>query len=131
MIDTDKIIEQLEKKLNEFSANPKEQNVGWVEKNIDGVISASGLSKAFMGEIVTFADGSLGFVLNLDEDAASVILLTGGREIKEGDIVKRTEKLLTINASDTMIGRVVDPLGQPLDGKGDIKKGKDMPLEKI
>ena len=131
MIDSQKILENLEKKLGNFAANPKQQNVGWVDKNIDGVISASGLSKAFMGEIVSFADGSLGFVLNLDEDTASIILLTGGGHIKEGDTIKRTEKLLTINASEDMIGRVVNPLGQPLDGKGDIKKGKDMPLEKI
>lgn len=131
MIDSKTILENLEKKLSDFTADPKQQNVGWVEKNVDGVLSVSGLSKAFMGEIVNFSDGSLGFILNLDEDTASVVLLTGGKEIKEGDTVKRTEKLITVNASDDMIGRVVNALGQPIDGKGDIKKGKDMPLEKI
>src|SRR6266705_455455 len=96
MIDSKAIIDNLEKQLNAFDADPKKQNIGWVEKNVDGVISASGLSKAFMGEIVSFEDGSLGFILNLDEDTASVVLLTGGKNIKEGDIIKRTEKLLTI-----------------------------------
>src|SRR5882724_5183760 len=131
MIDNKAIIENLEKKLSAFSADPKTQNVGHVEKNTDGVISASGLSKAFMGEIIDFQDGSTGFILNLDEDNASIILLSGGREVKEGDTVKTTGKSLTINASDSMLGRVVDALGHPIDGKAALKKGKDMPMEKI
>src|SRR5579859_1745346 len=118
MIDSKTILENLEKKLSNFNADPKKQNIGWVEKNIDGIISASGLSRAFMGEIISFEDANLGFILNLDEDAASIVLLTDGKNVKEGDMVKRTEKLLTINASEDLIGRVVDPLGNPLDGKG-------------
>src|SRR6267154_5911464 len=131
MIDNQEIIESLEKKLSSFTADPKTQNVGRVEKNTDGVIQASGLSKAFMGEIIEFQDGSEGFILNLDEDNASIILLSGGRNVKEGDQVKTTGRGLTINASDELLGRVVDPLGQPIDGKAAIKKGKEMPLEKI
>ena len=131
MIDNKTIIEQLEKRLSTFSADPKTQNVGHVEKNTDGVIQASGLSKAFMGEIIEFEDGSTGFILNLDEDNASIIILSGGKHIKEGDLVKATGKSLTINASDSLLGRVVNPQGESLDGKAAIKKGKEMPLEKI
>jgi F-type H+/Na+-transporting ATPase subunit alpha len=131
MIDNKAIIENLEKRLSTFTADPKIQNVGRVEKNTDGVIQASGLTKAFMGEIIDFQDGSRGFILNLDEDNASIILLSGGREVKEGDTVKTTGQALTINVSDGMLGRVVNPIGIPLDGKAAPKKGKDMPLEKI
>ena len=126
-----KIIENLEKRLSEFTENPKTQNVGRVEKNTDGVITASGLTKAFMGEIIEFPGGSTGFILNLDEDNASIILLSGGENVKEGDTVKTTGKQLAVHTSEELLGRVVNPLGAPLDGKPTAKKGKDMPLEKI
>lgn len=131
MIDNKTIIENLEKKLSSFTEDPKTQNVGYVEKNTDGVITASGLTKARMSEMIDFEDGSTGFILNLDEDNASIILLSGGKNIREGDTVKTTGKMLTIPAGDELLGRVINPLGQPLDGKPAIKKSKDMPLEKI
>ena len=131
MIDNKTIIENLEKRLSSFTSNPKTQNVGAVEKNTDGVVSASGLSKAFMGEIVEFEDGTRGTILNLDEDQASIILFNNGETIQEGQSVKTTGKHLTIPASEELLGRVVNPLGVPLDGKPEIKKGKEMPLERI
>jgi len=131
MIKSEEIISQLEKGLSGFSLNSKVQNVGAVEKNNDGVIVASGLSQAFMGENVEFENKARGVILNLDEDNVSIIVLGKGGDIKEGDTVKRTEKLLSINASEDLLGRVVNPLGEPLDGKPKVKKGKDMPLEKI
>ncbi len=131
MIDNKTIIENLEKKLSSFSADPKTQNVGKVEKNTDGVITASGLSQAFMGEMIDFPDGSTGFILNLDEDHVSIVLLSGGDNIKEGDTVKTTGKQLTISANEQLLGRVVNPIGTPLDGKPHIKNGKEMSLERI
>ncbi len=131
MIDNKTIIENLEKRLSTFTADPKTQNVGIVEKNTDGVITASGLSKAFMGEMIDFEDGSQGFILNLDEDHASIILLSSATNIREGQSVKTTGKHLTIHASEELLGRVINPLGAPLDDKPKAKKGKEMPLEKI
>ncbi len=131
MISSDEIIKQLEENLSTFSYNSKTKNIGIVEKNIDGVIVASGLSKASMSEIVRFEDGTLGVILNLDEDNVSIILLGEGEDIKEGDQVRATGRILEVNASDDLLGRVVNPLGEPLDGKPKIKKGKQMPLEKI
>jgi F-type H+-transporting ATPase subunit alpha len=131
MIDNDKIIENLEKRLSTFTSNPQTQNVGTVEKNTDGVVSASGLSKAFMGEIIEFEEGTKGVILNLDEDQASIILFNNGLTVQEGQSVKTTGQHLTIRASEELLGRVVNPLGIPLDGKPEIKKGKEMPLEKI
>src|SRR3989344_9193435 len=111
MIDEDKIIADLEKSLMNTSSDPKVQNVGIVEKNTDGVITASGLSRATMGERVEFENGTSGVILNLDEDYVSIILLGAGDKIKEGDKVKRTEEMLSINASEDLLGRAIDPLG--------------------
>lgn len=131
MINQDNIIEQLEKGLSSWTNDPKVQNVGKVEKNTDGVIVASGLSQVTMGERVEFENGVSGVVLNLDEDTVSIILLGPGDSIKEGDRVTRTNEMLSINVTEDMLGRVVNPLGDPQDGKAKIKKGKLMPLEKI
>jgi len=131
MIDNNKIIESIEKRLMSFGEDSKTRNVGEVIRNTDGVIVASGLSKTSIGEIVHFKNGETGTVLNLDEDYVSIILLGGGEEIKEGDVVSASGQILGIDVSEELLGRVVDPLGQPLDGKPKIKKGKNMPLEKI
>jgi F-type H+/Na+-transporting ATPase subunit alpha len=131
MIDNNQIIETLEKKLMSFGGDTKTQNVGTVIKNTDGVIVATGLSRACMGEIVIFQDGAIGTVINLDEDTVSIILLGEASSIKEGDSLKTTGKMLSIEVSEELLGRIINPLGSPLDNKPKIKKGKLMPLEKI
>jgi F-type H+-transporting ATPase subunit alpha len=131
MQSSEDIIKQLEKKLTGFSTEGASKNVGVVEKNTDGVIVVSGLSKAMMAELVVFDKGAQGVVLNLDEDSCSIILLDKSTDIKEGDTVKTTGILLSIEVSENLIGRVVGTLGDPLDGKPRIKGGKHMPLERI
>ena len=131
MIDNNKIIETLEKKIMTFGGDSKTQNVGTVIKNTDGVITASGLSRATMGEKVIFSNGNSGTVFNLDEDNVSIILLEEASGIKEGDSLKTTGEMLSIEVSEELLGRVIDPLGNPLDNKPKIKRGKRMPLEKI
>ncbi len=131
MVTSDEIIKQLESRLHAFNQDLRSQNVGKVERNNDGIITVSGLSKVEMGELVIFDKGARGVVLNLDEDSVSIILLDEGSQIKEGDTVKRGELLLSIPASDELLGRVVNPLGVILDGKPQIKQGKNMPLERI
>ncbi len=131
MIDNQTIIKNLEKKLSSFGDDVKTQNVGIIEKNTDGVILVSGLSKAQIGEQIICGQNKLGVVLNLDEDTASIILMENADDLIEGDRVKTTGKLLSINASEELLGRVINPLGKVLDGKGNIKQGKEMPLERI
>lgn len=131
MIDNNKIIETLEKKLMTFGGDAKTQNIGTVIKNTDGVVVASGLSRAIMGEKVIFKNGNAGTVLNLDEDSVSIILLGETSSVKEGDTLRTTGEMLSIEVSEELLGRVIDPLGNPLDNKSKIKKGKNMPLEKI
>src|SRR5688572_5634885 len=124
MIDSADIIKQLEKRLGTFEQDSKTEHIGIVEKNSDGVISASGLSKVSMGEMVEFEKGSRGVVFNLTEDDVSIILLDAKSDIKEGETIKRTNQLLSIDVSEELLGRVVDPIGNPLDEKPGIKKGK-------
>ena len=131
MIDSESIIQQLEKRLTKFSEDPKVQNIGIVEKNSDGIAVVSGLSLALMGEKIIFENGSTGVVLGLDQDTVSIILFDKGENIKEGDKAKRSGKLLSILASEDLLGRVINPLGDPLDGAIRVKKGKEMPLERI
>ncbi len=131
IINDSEILKQLEKNLMDFSSDPQIQNVGTVAKNTDGVVTVTGLSQVGVGEQVLFSDGTLGVVLGLDEDYASVILMGNGEKIREGDTAKRTGRILSINVDDSILGRVVNPIGLPLDGKVEIKKGKTMPLEKI
>lgn len=131
MIDSNDIIKQLEERVQGFHYDAKTANVGVIEKNHDGVISANGLSKAVMGERVTFSNGADGMVIDLEEDSVSIIALDKSATLREGDKVQTTGELLGITVSDEILGRVIDPLGHPLDGKSSIKKGKLMPLEKI
>jgi len=131
MIDSSDIIKQLENRVKGFHVDSKTENVGLVEVNHDGVVTASGLSKAVMGERVVFENGVLGVVFDLTEDNVSIILLDEASDIKEGDTVKTTGELLGVTVADEILGRVVSPLGLPLDGRPGIKKGKLMPLERI
>ncbi len=131
MIKDQDIIQQLETKLRTFSDNAKTENVGTVEKFYDGVARISGLSQAKMGELIDFSNGSTGVVLNLDEDYVSVILLDRATDLREGDTAKTSGRLLSIRVTDAILGRVINPLGVPLDGKAAITKGTDMPLERI
>lgn len=131
MIKNTEIIENLENRLMSFGKDKKTQNIGIVERNNDGVVVANGLSTAFMGELVLFEDGTTGVILSLSEDNVSITLLGGGTNIKEGDTIRRTGKILSITVSEDLLGRVISSLGEPLDGKSKIKNGKNMPLEKI
>jgi F-type H+-transporting ATPase subunit alpha len=131
MIDAQDIIKNLENKLHTFSEGGVADNIGTVLKNQDGVIACSGLSKAGMGETVSFEKGGRGVVFSLDEDSVSIILLDENMDINEGDVVKRTDNILSVVASEELLGRVVNPLGKPLDGKPGILKGVAMPLERI
>src|SRR3990167_6053666 len=87
--------------------------------------------KLFPYKKVILEDGNAGTVLNLDEESVSIILLGETSSVKEGDTLKTTGKMLSIEVSEELLGRVIDPLGNPQDNKPKIKKGKNMPLEKI
>ena len=86
----------------------------------DGIAKASGLDKCMAGELVEFPDGSYGMAQNLEEDTVSLVILGSDQGIKEGDIVKRTGRVVSVPVGEGLIGRVVNALGEPIDGKGTI-----------
>ena len=121
----------LKKQLTGLDATASLDEVGTVLQVGDGIARVYGLSNVQYGELVQFDSGLEGIVLNLEEDNVGVVLLGPSKEIKEGDTVKRTQRIASIKVGEEIVGRVVDALGKPIDGKGGIKgKLYEMPLER-
>ena len=121
----------LKNQLAGFEATTSLDEVGTVLEVGDGIARVYGLTHAQYGELVTFENGMDGMVLNLEEDNVGVVLLGPSKEIKEGNTVKRTKKIASINVGEGIVGRVVDTLGTPIDGKGPIEgETFQMPLER-
>src|SRR3989338_6918472 len=125
------IVENLRKEIEAFQADTKTEKVGKVIEVFDGIAKVSGLSDIKSSEMVTFPNGEVGVVLNLEEDAVGVIILGDFSKIKEGDEVVATGRILEVPVSDNILGRVVNALGKPIDGKGAIKTDKTYPIEKV
>src|ERR1035437_1148981 len=132
---TNHIVENLKKEIENFKSEIKVEKVGKVLELFDGIAKCSGLSDIKSSEMVTFPAGQTGVALNLEEDAVGVIILGDFSKIKEGDMVLSTGRILEIPVSDDILGRVVNAIGVPIDGKGAIKTGKDglqtYPIEKV
>ena len=121
----------LKSQLAGFEFTAALDEVGTVLEVGDGIARVYGLTHAEYGELVTFENGMDGMVLNLEEDNVGVVLLGPSKEIKEGNTVKRTKKIASINVGEEIVGRVVDTLGTPIDGKGPLKgETYQMPLER-
>lgn len=127
----DYIIDQLKKQIEGFETTTKTEKVGTVSEIGDGVARITGLSDAMASEMLEFESGEMGVALNLEEDRVGAMILGDYTGIKEGDTVKSTGKILSVPVGENFIGRVINPLGEPLDGKGDIKSEKFYPIEKI
>jgi F-type H+-transporting ATPase subunit alpha len=127
----DEVSAILRQQLAGFKSESELEEVGTVLQVGDGIARVYGLTKVQSGELVEFDNGLQGIVLNLEEDNVGVVLLGQSDEIKEGDTVKRTNKIASINVGEGMLGRVVNTLGEPIDGKGPIAgKTYEMPLER-
>ena len=121
----------LRQQLSGFSSETKLEEVGTVLQVGDGIARAYGMQNAQSGELVEFESGLRGIVLNLEEDNVGIVLLGPAEDIKEGSTVKRTGVIASIEVGEGMLGRVVDTLGNPIDGKGPIEgKRYNMPLER-
>lgn len=130
----DFIIEQLKSEISGFKAEISEKSVGKVLKISDGIALVSGLSEAMMSEILIFKTShgeTAGLALNLEENLVGAIILGEFSHIKEGDEVLATKRILEVPVGEAMIGRVVNPLGEPMDGKGKIDTSVFYPVEKI
>ena len=119
-MNSNQIVENLKREIENFSAQTKIEKVGKVLEVFDGIAKVSGLSDIKSSEMVTFPNGEMGVALNLEEDAIGVIILGDFSKIKEGDEVVSTGRILEVPVSDNILGRVVNALGAPIDGKGAI-----------
>lgn len=127
----DEISAILKQQLSGFKTAAELEEVGTVLQVGDGIARVYGLNKVQAGELVEFETGVQAIVLNLEEDNVGVVLLGSGEGIKEGSTVRRTNRIASIQVGEEMVGRVVNPLGEPIDGKGPIGGKKyEMPLER-
>ena len=125
------IVKQLKNEIEKFDAPIESTEYGVVQSVSDGVCRISGLAGCQMSEMLTWADGTTGLALNLEQDTVGAIVLGDFLSIKEGDKVTRTGEVLSIPVSNEVLGRVVDPLMRPLDGKGEIKGGEARSIEQV
>lgn len=127
----DEVSAILRQQLSNFKTEAELEEVGTVLQIGDGVARIYGLTQAQAGELIEFQNGLKGLVLNLEEDNVGAVLLGDYSGIKEGDVVKRTKQVASVKVGEGMLGRVVDTMGNPIDGKGPLKgELYDMPLER-
>jgi len=127
----DEISALLKKELSGYDSAADLEEVGTVLQVGDGIARVYGLTKAQAGELVEFTSGTRAIVLNLEEDNVGVVLMGPGDGIKEGSKVRRTGQIASISVGEGFVGRVVNPLGEPIDGKGEITGTRyEMPLER-
>jgi F-type H+/Na+-transporting ATPase subunit alpha len=116
----DEISTIIRQQIEQYNQDVNVDNVGTVLQVGDGIARIYGLEKAMSGELLEFEDGTIGIALNLEQDNVGAVLMGDGRELQEGSTVKATGKIAQVPVGDAMIGRVVDALARPLDGKGEI-----------
>jgi F-type H+-transporting ATPase subunit alpha len=125
------ILQEIEAQIAGVKTSVQRQNVGYVREISDGVAKVEGLTDAMANEMLDFGDGVIGLALNLEETEVGAIILGEYLSIKEGTEVRTTGKLLSVPVGRELLGRVVDTLGRPVDGKGDIPTTQFYPVEKI
>ena len=130
-IRAEEITRILREQLGDYDAGIDVAEVGTVLTVGDGIARISGLEKCMAGELLELPNGVMGLALNLEEDSVGCVLFGETDEIKEGDEVRRTARIMSVPVGDAMLGRVVNPLGQPLDGRGEIATTDFISLERI
>ena len=129
-IKTEEITSLLKQQLQEFQVDLDVAEVGEVIMVGDGVSRVSGLENVMSSELVEFPNGVFGMALNLEEDNVGLVLFGASSKVKEGDLAKRTGKVVEVPVGDGILGRVVNPLGHTMDGKGEIKTDQSLPIER-
>jgi F-type H+-transporting ATPase subunit alpha len=130
-IKADEITEILKRQLADYEKAIDVAEVGTVLSVGDGIARVYGLDKVMSGELVDFGHELFGLALNLEEDNVGVVLLGESQEVKEGQEVRRTGRIIQVPVGPELVGRVIDPLGRPLDGKGPIRSKESYPLERV
>ena len=130
-IKTEEITSLLKQQLQAFQVDLDVSEVGEVLMVGDGVARVSGLENVMSSELVELPNGVFGMALNLEEDNVGLVLFGDSRLVKEGDLAKRTGKVVEVPVGNEMLGRVVNPLGQPIDGKGPINAKESLETGKL
>ena len=130
-IKPEEITKLIKKQITDFDTSAAQKDIGHVTAVGDGIATVFGLDNAMVGELVEFPNDVYGMVLNLEQGSVGVALMGESRVIREGDQVKSTGTVMSVPVGKDLLGRVVNPLGQPIDGKGPIKTTKTRPIEKI
>ncbi|MCK5732450.1 MAG: F0F1 ATP synthase subunit alpha, partial [Tenericutes bacterium] len=129
-IDPLEISSLIKEQIKKYEKDLKTENIGTVISVGDGIALVYGLDNAMSGELLVFPHGIYGMVQNLEKNNVGAILLNDSSLVKEGDQVKSTGRVLEIGVGDEYLGRIVNPLGQPLDGLGKIETKKNRPIER-
>lgn len=127
----DSVALHLEQKIGQYKASIEEEKIGTVASVADGIVQATGLADVKSSEIVEFDNGNLGVALNLEEGMVGIMVMGEFRDVAQGMKVKATGNILEIPVGDAFVGRVIDPLGQPKDGKGPIETTESYPMERV
>ena len=130
-ISANEISKLIREQIGSYAADVDVTEVGSVVTVGDGIARVHGVQRAMAGEMLEFPHGIFGLSLNLEEDNVGAVLLGEYRKIKEGDLVKRPGRIISVPVGDELLGRVVNALGQPLDGKGPIAHKEFLPLERL
>jgi len=125
------ISDLIKKKIENFDVSAESYTEGTVVSVTDGIVRVHGLSEAMQGEMLEFPGNTFGMALNLERDSVGAVILGAYQHISEGDTVKCTGKILEVPVGEALLGRVVDALGKPIDGKGAIETTQTSPIEKI
>ena len=126
----DDISKIIKEQIRNYESRTRQDEIGYVISVGDGISKVHGLDKCKANELLEFSNGSYGMALNLEETFVSCVLLGSDVGIKEGSVVKRTGRVVSVPTGEELIGRVVDALGNPLDGKGPISNTEYMPIER-
>src|SRR4029450_6047701 len=130
-IKADEISKIIREQIGSYAVDVDVAEVGSIVSIGDGIARVHGVENAMAGEMPEFPKGVFGVALNLEEESVGAVLLGEFKEIKEGDTVKRTGRIISVPVGDGLLGRVVNALGQPLDGKGPIPSTQYAPIERI
>src|SRR5215510_1911472 len=130
-IRAEEISKIIREQIGSFAVDVDVAEVGSIVSIGDGIARVHGVEKAMAGEMLEFPHGVFGIALNLEEESVGAVLLGGAKEISEGDPVKRTGRIISVPVGEAMLGRVVNALGEPIDGKGPIQTKEFLPIERI
>ena len=130
-IKAEEISKIIRDQIGNYAVDVDVAEVGTVVSVGDGIARIHGVERAMAGEMLEFPNGLFGIALNLEEESVGAVLLGRSTAIKEGDVVKRTGRIISVPVGDEMLGRVVNSLGQPIDGKGPIPTKQSMPIERL